>query len=277
VHTFTIKSYINQQAISDVLLEAQLLLGGSYVTIQQAVTDGSGLAYMNLNPFKEYRVILTKNGYTQTIQTTIPEQVAYNYFLTPTTTTYPFLDDVNYLIQPNTQTLGMNTTTTIKGFVSGTSITQSSFKITFSNGTTIYSTTNANPTGTTFTYNLFVPYNTSNTYVVVNLSYIKDGVTNSVYQTYNLYFIVDDSFKDKADKFSALNDTNSKILKFFFVMLLILVIMILGRTMQIDYSNISLLVVPFMLFFAWAGFVDWITASISVIVLLIFYIGGQDK
>lgn len=275
IHQFTVYEQGSSNPLSNVNLDVQYLLSGTYTSIQQGLTDSDGRTYFNLDATKEYKIIFSKNGYVSAILYTIPSILTYSYILS-SSTILNYLDGVSTSFSPNTAEVLTNKSYLFKGFIAGTSITQSNFTLKFGNGTLIYSSSSSNPTGTTFTKNYTIPYNTSQTTIMATITYIKNAqIINKTYiwsiKEVQSVLGLDTIFKNQSEK----TDYDSKFIKFFLLLFIVLSFIIFGKKLQIDGRyQLTFTIIPAILFCYFVGLIGWILASIGILIAI--FIGMRE-
>jgi len=160
LYTINVQDSSNSNALESVLVEIQTLYNGTYVTLGQKLTTGSGQTYFYLDPNLIYKLILSKDSYVSLTAETIPEIYSYTIRLDKTSTSYTYIDDLSYTFLPSFSELTINQTYNFSGFISGSSFTLIEYELYYSNGTIIYQTSSTNPTGNTFTYEYNIPTTT---------------------------------------------------------------------------------------------------------------------
>ena len=101
-----------QNAISGVKIKMEKFIDGAWTTIEQQLTDDSGLSTFWVNPDDDHKFTLTKSGYTQqqiNIRPTLGDPYIVTMESESTSTTYDDHAGVSYSFEPNNQALSNNT------------------------------------------------------------------------------------------------------------------------------------------------------------------------
>jgi len=273
IYTFTLQDTTTSAYIEGVIVEVQKLINGTYTTLVQKKTSGSGLVYFNLDPSQEYKVIFSKSNYVSAVATTIPLTKTYTVKLAQTSTAFEYIDSLSYSITPVSTTLETNTTYSFGAFISDTSFTSTAFSLKYGNGTEIYSSSSLNPSGTTYNYNYKIPATTNQTNIIITLTYIKDGVTKHITKTYDIHTILAGSFIETFQKYGSNTDEDSTIIRWLIMMMIIATILIFGSF--IGSPQLNLLIMPVILFLTYINWLDWITGATVLFVAGVLYLGGR--
>jgi hypothetical protein len=270
----TIKFFVAQQSqasvgLSGVLIELQKLINGTFVTIQQAFTGATGESFIQTDASQSYLFVFSKDGFVSATAQSIPEVLEYAVSLSSTSETFSYIDDVSFSFTPITTVLDTNYTETFTGFISGTGFTSIIFNVYDQNDTLLYTDTSTNPTGTTFSTDIFI--NNVTSLIKTEIIYIVDGVSKTVIQQYEIKqvsgFIV--TSKDYAEN----TDFTSKFIRF--IVIMILVVSSLAISQGDNIQEISLFVIPAFAFLAYVGFILWYQASALSVLAIVFYLGGK--
>lgn len=273
VITFTVQDKATSAVLGNVLIELQSLINGSYTTLSQKYSSGSGTAFFYVDITDSYKVIFTKDGYVSATAVTIPGTASYTVKLESSTTAYTYIDGVSYKITPDNTLLVENSSYEFGGFISGTGITQMYFNLYWGNGTSIYSSSSTNPTGTTFGYSYQLPFNPNSSNIYINLTYIKDGTSKQILKTYDIIVYNNASFIDTMINYGGDDSDDAMILKWFIIMVVAVIITVMGT--NLGMQSVNLLIIPFVAFLAYVGWLEWTYSAVIVAVTLILFVGGK--
>ena len=234
--------------LDGVLIEAQQLINGSFVTITQATTDDSGATFMWLDISKSFKFIFSKTGYVTATSNSIPGVTSYTIKMQSDVDAREYIDGVNVMFLPSLTTLDDQTNQTFKTFITGPSISLMTYELIDQNGTVVYTSTSTNPTGTTFQVSLNVtPYDT----LTQKITYVVDGTTNVKQRVYEIININSTNFLNYLRAFNVTTDVGTQI----FIWLVLVIT--LGGAFLVGAKVGS----PSLFVIATAGFwayVDWI-------------------
>ena len=274
LYIFTVTDKSTGSALSGVEIEVQRLINSSYVTLGQKTTTGTGQTYFYLDSSYEYKVIFTKGGYVTATAQTIPTVTTYNVKLVESSSTYSYVEGVSYAFTPSFASLYSGNSYNFTGFISGDGFTTTYYSLTLGNGTIIYSTTSSNPSGTTFNFSNYFVNNTLNTTTITaNLTYLKDGDFSSIYKTYTVYTLDNNTILQQGQVLGDDDSENSKIFRWLVIMTVITAILVAGTAVGI--KTLNLMVIPAMVFFTFIGWIPWTIAAVASFISLVFYIGGS--
>jgi len=160
---------VNGNAIQDVKVSAERLIGGLWVQVETGITDGAGAVTFWLNPNYDHRLTFTKTGYSSFTTTLRPSSSIYTVVLTGGASSATFnstlADGVTwkYGIVPFANYLTQNTTYTFWFWVNSTSSNLVGYKMELLNENgVVYSTkTGAVASGSNLTAALNVYQNKS--------------------------------------------------------------------------------------------------------------------
>ena len=273
VHQFTVLETSSGLALSGVDIEIQQEINNSWTTIGAKTTGSNGKTYFYLSTAEEYKVIFSKDDYVTATSNTIPTVKEYTVKLSSTAGTYEYVDDISYSFKPTATLLNDNNTYSFQSFISGSSFTNIEFDIILSNGTTIYSDSSSNPTGTTFSYDYYLPYQVNLSGVTLQLTYYSDGNTEVITRDYTIISFTNTSFLSTLEEYSENPNEESKLTIWFLLMGGTAALLIGGAL--IGFNSISLLVIPFWAFASFVGWVDWVLAGVVIFISLIISLGGR--
>lgn len=273
VVTFTVQDKATSASLDNVLIELQALINGTYTTLNQKYSSSSGQAFFYVDITQSYKVIFTRSGYVTATAFTIPGTTSYTVKLESSSTSYSYIDGISYNIIPSNTLVVENQSYSFGAFISGTGLTQTYFKLYWGNGTTIYSSSSTNPTGTTFGYSYLLPLNPNSSNIYINLTYIKDGVTQQIIKTYDVTVYNNASFMDTLIAYGDDTSDDAMILKWFIIMVVGTILTVMGATLGIQ--SVNLLLIPFVAFLTLVGWLSWAYAAVIITIILILFVGGR--
>lgn len=270
----TIKFFVAQQSqasvgLSGVLIELQKLINGSFVTIQQAFTGATGESFIQTDASQSYLFVFSKDGFVSATAQSIPEVLEYAVSLSSTAETFSYIDDISFSFTPIATVLDTNYTETFTGFISGTGFTSITFNVYDQNNTLLYTATSTNPTGTTFSTDIFLDNVTS--LIKSEIIYIVDGVSKIVSQEYEIKQV--DGFIKTSKNYAENSDFTSKFFRF--IVIMILIVSSLAISQGDNLQEISLFVIPAFAFLSYIDFIAWYQAAALSVLAIVFYIGGK--
>lgn len=272
---FDVLEYGSSTPLVGVDLEAQYLISGSWTTIAQAQTTDTGSTYMFLDVSKEYRILLSKDGYLSSTLSTTPGTTDYTIRLKSAGTLYEYVDGINYGFSPTSSALYLNNNYTFNGIISGSSISQTTYSLITNNGTVLYSSTSTNPTGTTYSYYYDLGNTSTYTSLTATITYTVDGVTTTRTKLYSIFG--SSNAIQAAKDFGGETDEESKLFRFLVILAVEVGALILGRAFAISISYfpvIALIPLTGFMMIDWLSIIYW---GIAVIVGGILYLGGTNK
>lgn len=269
---FTVLSQDTGAALANVLIEVQELINTSYITASSKLTGDNGKTYFYLDSSKEYKIIFSKDEYVTATAFTIPTVTTYTVKLTGDSTTFNYVNEVSYSFKPSEYLLQNNESYNFIGFISGDSLTSSNFSIVLNNGTTIYTNSNVNPTGTTYNYSYTIPAVANFTQMTMTINYIIDGELFTVSKEYKVITLNEDSFIKTMQNFAESNTEESNLWKWFIVMVSTVLVLISGAFLG---TSVPLLIIPLWVFFSFVGWVDFTFTAVISVVALIMFLGGR--
>ena len=274
---FTTKDFYSNLPLGSVLIEAQEIINSTTVTVQQVYTDeATGSAYLSLNSEETYTFVFSKDGYVLTSVGSIPNVLTYTIKLKPDTTQYSYIDDINYRFTPTQSTLYPGNNYTFTGFISGTSISFSNFSITTNNGSSLYYDTSTNPTGTTFTY-VYALLNTTNiTEIILTMSYVRDGITQTVSRGYNVLILQDSEIKSATD-FANDSSEEAKLIRFFVILVTFIAFIVFSQKFQQGRDFVSIILLIPLLGFIFISWIPLLYGTIMIVALIVLFMGGNKQ
>jgi len=274
--TFKVEDFDTGNSLDNVIIEAQKIINGSRITIQQTITTSNGNAYLLLDGLEDFNFIFSLEEYAQSTVESIPGVTSYTIRLQPEEQEFTYIDDITFRFIPSNSFLKYNVFEEVRAFISGTGISSSRLKITSDNGTLIYNNNSINPTGTTFVTSFNVSNSSNTEYVVLNLTYIKEGLTKSVYKKYTYRGELKGILQDLEE----VNDDNTedtKILRLFIIMTTVSGFALISSSNQTSRDYISLIMLLPIIVFGFIGWIPWFFTIALIILGLIFFLGGNKR
>lgn len=273
--TFTTREFGTDQLLSEVIIEAQQLVNGTFTTVSQAITDESGQTFMNLDVSEEYKFIFTKDSFVTGTSFAIPQVTSYLISLKQVTTAFSFINGVSYQLLPINSVIITNNNITFSAFVSSSGLTFTNFSVITNNGTILFNATSTNPTGTTFTFTVEILNITNVTTLTSVLFYNKDGLVDSVSQTYTLQNLINGSFIAIANEYNDDDSEDAKLFRWFIMVIGIAASLMAGRVIGVNTTGAALLIIPVVYFF---NFIGWMPLNYAFAISLAagtLFIGGR--
>ncbi len=272
---FTTLEFGSSDPIENVIIEAQQLINGSFVTVSQANTDATGQTFMNLDPTISYLFIFTKEGFITATINAIPGTLSYTIRLRLSIEEFGFADGVGYQFTPVGNLLFVPDNFNFTGLISGTSISLSTYTLTDQNGTILFTDNSTNPTGTTFTTVLELLNTTNITTITATITYIKDSTTTTVSKSYDITTLTNTSFVGIAQAYALNTDEESQLNRWFIMIVAIAGGLLAGRLVNLNATGAGLLMVPITGFFLFIGWMPINYFAVLSAASLFFFVGGS--
>ena len=273
--TFEVRQFGSDILIAGVLIEAQQLVNGSFMTVSQATTDESGSTFMSLDPDEEYKFILTREGFVTGTTFAIPGTTSYTIRLRTITTQFGFIDGISYRLLPTNSLLNTNENHTFEGFLSGTGLTIMNYTLVTDNGTVLFNQNSTNPTGTTFTTTLEILNTTSIATILATLTYVKDGQQNSITELYTLQNVTNSSIINIAKNFNTDDSEDAQLGRWLLMVLSIAGAILAGRIIGVNTTGAGLLIIPVVYFWNSLGWMPLNYAFAIAFAAGVFFVGGR--
>ena len=272
VITFQLLDFETSNSLGNVLVDVNTIVNGSYESIQQAVTSSSGFVYFNLDPSIDYKFIFSSDGYTQAEVLSIPSVFLYTIRLKQDSDTFEYIDGVSYYFTPISSLLYNGTSYNLTSFINGVSITLSQFEVTV-DGVIVYSDTNTNPSGTTFTYPIDV---INQSKIITTLTYYTEGKSNTISKEYTVQNLTDSEIMNLMN-FGKDASEEAKLWRLFIMIMVFAGVSIasIGRESTRDYVA-GILLLPLILFW-YVGWIGPLYGAILLIALIIMFMGGNKR
>lgn len=276
VITFNVKDFDTGLQLGGVLVEARLIINDTRTTIQQSITSDNGLTYMYLNVLNDYEFIFSKDGYTLANVASIPTTTTYNVKLRSGVTTYSYINNVNFKLNPVKDLIVAPENITFSAFISGSSITFMNYTLISNNGTILDYQTSINPTGTTFETPYQFINSTNISTITMTIYYIVDGNTQTTSKTWRVIYLRSDEI-DAFKNIGADTTEEIKLFKFFFMLIIFAATIITATRNEQARDYVSGILIMPVVFFTWAGWISLLYGSVLCIVLFILFMGANKR
>lgn len=273
--TFKTLEFGSSDPVQDVLIEAQQLINGTFITISQGNTDATGQTFMNLDALVSYKFIFTKDGFVTATINAIPGTLDYTIRLRFSIEEFSFADGVGYQFLPSNVLLFIPDNFTFSGLVSGTSISLSTFTLTDQNGFVLFTDSSTNPTGTTFSTIIELLNTTNITTITSTITYVKDSTTTTVNKLYTVTSLTNTSFIGVAQNYGLNTDEESQLTRWFMMVIGLSAGLVAGRLLNLNATGSGLLMIPIAGFFMFIGWMPLSYFSVLAAGSLFFFIGGS--
>lgn len=269
----TIPTIINpfEQPMESALITMQENIGGSYVTVSQKLTDGTGSAHFYLKIDETYQVIVEKTGYQTRTTTLNPYSNPYTVTLRidPISTynyTYPF-QGVSYLYSPASGIIN-KTLTNFSFTVSSPDGLLSYFGI-YYNSTNISNVTTSPSGGTAF-----LEINLTDFDGDLEIIYFLKSSGHDLYEVNASYSVITLNYSNSSI-ISGLNDANDDFTltwKIIIILLIMMVFLFVGYEMGIPIRAYPIIMVATLGIFTTPA-VAWVDYRLTILAGVLAFIG----
>jgi len=255
VVSFFVKELGTETPLNNVNIEVQQLQNGSFVTIVMAQSDDNGQSYVEIDITKDYKFVFSKDNYVTATSNAIPGTTSYTVNLNPSGSSFTYIDDISYMFLPVSTLLYTPNNYTFEAFISGTSITSMLYTITDQNGNLVYNATSTNPTGTTFLYDFELLNSTSYTELVQNITYIRNGITNSYTKLHKVDSLTNSSIMYYLQEYKQDDSEESQLWRWLVMVISFGGTLLIARTAGTGVKGMSLLGIMCIGFFTFVGWI----------------------